>query len=426
MTHATASHPPMRPLAEAARAASRPLASASTGEKDAALRAMAACLRTHALRICEQNALDLADATKDGRAEAFLDRLLLTPARVDAMAAALESVAALPDPVGEVTERWERPNGLKVRRERLPLGVVLMIYESRPNVTSDAAGLCLKSGNAVLLRGGRESLRSNRAILEALRAGLAQTALPPDAVQLVPTPDHEALLELLRLEGLIQLCIPRGGEALIRFVTEHARGVPVVQHYKGVCHVYVHAAADLPMAQAVLLNAKTSRPGVCNAAECLLVDRAVAAAFLPDAARALQQRGVQLRGCEETVAVLGRAGVAAALASPEDYGREFLDLVLAVKVVEGLEAALAHIARYGSEHTEAILTRDEAAAARFTREVAASAVVVNASTRFNDGGELGLGAEIGISTSRLHAFGPMGLRELTAQKYVVLGSGQVR
>jgi len=416
----------MRPLAEAARAASRPLAAASTEEKNAALRAMAASLRTHAVRICEQNALDRADAVQDGRNEAFLDRLLLTPARVEAMASALESVAALPDPVGEVTERWERPNGLHVRRERLPLGVVLMIYESRPNVTSDAAGLCLKSGNAVILRGGRESLRSNRAILEALREGLSRTSLPQDAVQLVPTPDHEALLELLRLEGLIQLCIPRGGEALIRFVTEHARGVPVVQHYKGVCHVYVHAAADLSMAREVLVNAKTSRPGVCNAAECLLVDRAVAADFLPEAARALQQKGVELRGCAETVALLGRAGVPAALASPGDYGREFLDLVLAVKVVDGLDEALAHIARYGSEHTEAILTRDAQAAARFTREVAASAVVVNASTRFNDGGELGLGAEIGISTSRLHAFGPMGLRELTAQKYVVLGNGQVR
>jgi len=426
MSHATAVHPPMRPLAEAARAASRPLAAASTDEKNAALRAMAASLRTHAAAICTRNAEDLEDARKDGRNEAFLDRLLLTPARVEAMASALESVAALPDPVGEVTERGERPNGLHVRRERLPLGVVLMIFESRPNVTSDAAGLCLKSGNAVILRGGRESLRSNSAILEALRAGLAQTSLPLDAVQLVPTPDHEALLELLRLEGLIQLCIPRGGEALIRFVTEHARGVPVVQHYKGVCHVYVHAAADLAMARDVLVNAKTSRPGVCNAAECLLVDRAVAADFLPEAARALSAKGVQLRGCTETVERLGKAGIPAALATPDDYGREFLDLVLAVKVVDGLEDALAHIARYGSEHTEAILTQDAAAASRFTREVAASAVMVNASTRFNDGGELGLGAEIGISTSRLHAFGPMGLRELTAQKYVVLGNGQVR
>ena len=342
------------------------------------------------------------------------------------MAAALESVAGLPDPVGEVTERWERPNGLHVRRERLPLGVVLMIYESRPNVTSDAAGLCLKSGNAVILRGGRESLRSNRAILAALRDGLRQTTLPEDAVQLVPTPDHEALLELLRLEGLIQLCIPRGGEALIRFVTEHARGVPVVQHYKGVCHVYVHAAADLDMAESVLVNAKTSRPGVCNAAECLLVDEAVAAGFLPRAVKALQARGVEVRGCARTLELLGSAGLAAALASPEDYGREFLDLVLAVKVVAGMDEALAHVARYGSEHTEAIVTREASAASRFTREVAASAVMVNASTRFNDGGELGLGAEIGISTSRLHAFGPMGLRELTAQKYVVQGSGQVR
>ncbi|MEN9797024.1 MAG: hypothetical protein RL653_720 [Pseudomonadota bacterium] len=426
MTHANAPHPPMRPLAEAARAASRALAAAPRDEKDRALRAMAAALRKNVQSLCSENAADVSHARGEGRAEAFLDRLLLTPARVEAMAAALESVAGLPDPVGEVTERWERPNGLHVRRERLPLGVVLMIYEARPNVTSDAAGLCLKSGNAVILRGGRESLRSNRAILAALREGLRETALPVDAVQLVPTPDHEALLELLRLEGLIQLCIPRGGEALIRFVTEHARGVPVVQHYKGVCHVYVHADADLGTAEAVLVNAKTSRPGVCNAAECLLVDAAVAEAFLPRAVGALQSRGVEVRGCSRTLEVLGRAGLLASLASPEDYGKEFLDLVLAVKVVDGLEEALAHIARYGSEHTEAILTRSEAAAARFTREGAASAVMVNASTRFNDGGELGLGAEIGISTSRLHAFGPMGLRELTAQKYVVQGNGQVR
>jgi glutamate-5-semialdehyde dehydrogenase len=303
--------------------------------------------------------------------------------------------------------------------------VVLMIFEARPNVTSDAAALCLKSGNAAILRGGSESFASNQAIAKALGAGLQSAGLPAEAVTLVPTTDRESMLELLTLDGLIDLCIPRGGEGLIRFVAQNAR-VPVVKHYQGVCHVFVHAKADLAMAERIIVNAKTSRPGVCNAAECLLVDRAVATDFLPAAARALAGKGVELRGCEVTQALLKAAGVPVTPAKPDDFGREFLELILAVKVVDGLDAALEHIARYGSEHTEAIVTADPAAAARFTREVCASAVVVNASTRFNDGGELGLGAEVGISTSRLHAFGPMGLKELTAQKYVVEGTGQVR
>lgn len=415
----------MKALAQSAREAARALVSATTAQKDAALQAMAAALREQSARICAENALDLADATASGKNAAFLDRLRLDAGRVDAMAAAVEAVAALPDPVGEVTETWTRPNGLEVRKERLPLGVVLMIYEARPNVTSDAAALCLKSGNAAILRGGSESFRSNRAIAEALQAGLAQAGLRAAAVQLVPTVDRESMLELLRLDGLIDLCIPRGGEGLIRFVVEHAR-VPVVKHYQGVCHVYVERTADLDVAERVVLNAKTSRPGVCNAAECLLVDEAVAAEFLPRVGRALVGKGVELRGCEATKRVLDAAGVPVKAAQPDDFGREFLDLILAVKVVAGFDAALGHIARFGSEHTEAIVTRDEALARRFTREVTASAVMVNASTRFNDGGELGLGAEVGISTSRLHAFGPMGLKELTAQKYVVLGSGQVR
>jgi glutamate-5-semialdehyde dehydrogenase len=415
----------VRSLAEAARAASRALAIAPTEQKDAALRAMARHLRRAAPAILAANAEDVAGARAAGRTGALVDRLVLNESRLEAMARAVEEVATLKDPVGEVTETWERPNGLQVRKARLPLGVVLMIYEARPNVTSDAAALCLKSGNAALLRGGSEAARSNAAIAEALAAGVAEAGLPAACVQPVPPGERETLLELLKLEGLIDLCIPRGGEGLIRFVVENAR-VPVVKHYKGVCHVYVHAAADLDMASRIAVNAKASRPGVCNAAECLLVDRAVAERFLPQVGRELVAKGVELRGCPSTVQVLQAAGVPVKPASEEDWGYEFLDLILAVRVVEGLEGALEHIGRYGSEHTEAIVTTQEVVAQRFTREIQASAVVWNASTRFNDGGELGLGAEIGISTSRLHAFGPMGLRELTSQKYVIHGQGQVR
>ncbi|MDP1823380.1 MAG: glutamate-5-semialdehyde dehydrogenase [Archangium sp.] len=415
----------MRALALESRTAARALVSASTEQKNRALVEMAAALRASSAALCAQNALDVADAKQAGKNAAFLDRLLLDPPRVEAMAAAVESVAALPDPVGEVTERWVRPNGLEVRKERLPLGVVLMIYEARPNVTSDAAALCLKSGNAAILRGGSESFRTNQAIARALQVGLAKAGLPAASVQLVPTTDRESMLELLKLEGLIDLCIPRGGEGLIRFVVEHAR-VPVVKHYQGVCHVYVEQTADLAVAERIIVNAKASRPGVCNAAECLLVDASVAQTFLPAAGRALVAKGVELRAEARARAVLEGAGVPVTAARPDDFGREFLELILAVKVVDGFEGALAHIAQYGSEHTEAIITRDEALSRRFTREVTASAVMVNASTRFNDGGELGLGAEIGISTSRLHAFGAMGLKELTSQKYVVVGDGQVR
>jgi glutamate-5-semialdehyde dehydrogenase len=415
----------VRSLAEAARAASRVLATAPTGQKDEALRAMARHLRESTPAILAANAGDLTAARGAGKASAFLDRLLLDAGRVEAMARAVEAVAGLKDPVGEVTEEWDRPNGLRVRKVRLPLGVVLMIYEARPNVTSDAAALCLKSGNAALLRGGSEAARSNEAIAAALARGLTEAGLPAACVQPVPPGERETLLELLKLEGLIDLCIPRGGEGLIRFVAENAR-IPVVKHYKGVCHVYVHGAADLEMATRVVVNAKASRPGVCNAAECLLVDRTVAERFLPGAGRELVAQGVELRGDTATVELLARAGVPVKPAEAEDWGREFLDLILAVRVVDGLEEALGHIARYGSEHTEAIVTAEAAVAERFTREVQASAVVWNASTRFNDGGELGLGAEIGISTSRLHAFGPMGLRELTSQKYVIHGQGQVR
>ncbi|HVG63560.1 MAG TPA: glutamate-5-semialdehyde dehydrogenase, partial [Hyalangium sp.] len=415
----------VRTLAETARTASRALSIAPTRQKDEALRSMARHLRAAATSILAANAEDVAAARSAGKNASFVDRLLLDPQRLESMARAVEAVANLEDPVGEVTEDWKRPNGLKIRKVRLPLGVVLMIYESRPNVTSDAAALCLKSGNAVLLRGGSESARSNQAIAEALRQGLVEAGLPEHSIQMVPAGERESLLELLKLEGLIDLCIPRGGEGLIRFVAENAR-IPVVKHYKGVCHVYVHEAADLDMATRITVNAKASRPGVCNAAECLLVDRAVAERFLPMVGRALADKKVELRGCPTTVALLSRAGVPVKPAAEDDYGQEFLDLILAVRVVKDLDAALAHVGRYGSEHTEAIVTEDTEAASRFTREVTASGVMWNASTRFNDGGELGLGAEIGISTSRLHAFGPMGLRELTSQKYVVHGTGQVR
>lgn len=415
----------MQELAEAAKQARRVLSTASTKKKNQALIEMAAVLRKRRKLVLAQNKLDVVDAERNELDEAFIDRLRLDEARIEAMAKAIEAVARLPDPVGEVTERWKRPNGLKVRKQRLPLGTVLMIYESRPNVTSDAAALCLKSGNAVILRGGSESLRSNQIIAACLQRGLSRAGLPAKCIQIVPTADRDQLLQLLKLEGQIDLCIPRGGEGLITFVTEHAR-IPVVKHYKGVCHVYVDGKADLKKARAIILNAKTSRPGVCNAAECLLVDSKIAAAFLPKAGAALVKAGVELRADPQSWKLLNDAEVDAKKANADDFGQEFLALILAVKVVDGLDGALEHIAHFGSEHTEVIITESKKRAQRFTSEVCASGVIVNASTRFNDGGELGLGAEVGISTSRLHAFGPMGLKELTAQKYVVEGRGQVR
>lgn len=359
--------------------------------------------------ILSANEVDVANAK--GQTAAFVDRLRLDEKRLRAMAAALREVAALPDPVGEVVESQTRPNGLRVERVRAPLGVVLMIYESRPNVTAEAAALCLRSGNAALLRGGSEALQTNSAI-----AG----CFPEDAVQLVP-PDRALLDELLQLDEHIDLCIPRGGPSLIKFIAERAR-VPVIKHYQGVCHLYVAADADLEMAERLAVNAKVQRPGVCNALECLLVDARIAARALPEIATALRRSGVELR-CDERALPLVSGGIAA---SADDFGREFLDLKLAVAVVDGIEGALRHIARYGSRHTEAIVTRDPRLAERFLDEVDASCVLWNASTRFNDGGELGLGAEIGISTSKLHAYGPMGLRELTCTRYVVRGDGQVR
>jgi glutamate-5-semialdehyde dehydrogenase len=410
-------------LARSAREAARRLARASTEEKDGALLAIARALRAARGSILEANARDLAAATE--LAPALKDRLRLEAEGIEALARTVEEVRALGDPVGEVTETERRPNGLLVSRVRIPLGVILMVYEARPNVTADVAALCLKSGNAAILRGGKEALATNRAIAAAIREGLEEAKLPASSVQLVETPSRELLLELLALDGLIDLAIPRGGEGLIRFVAEHAR-VPVVKHWKGVCHVFLDATATEEDAVRIAVNAKTSRPGVCNAAECLLVHGARARDLLPAVGRALVARGVELRADEPARAILEAAGIPARAAAPGDFGQEFLALVMAVKVVPDLDGALDHIARFGSLHTEAIVTRDPGSASRFKREVEASCVVVNASTRFNDGGELGLGAEVGISTSKLHAFGPMGLRELTTRKFVVEGDGQVR
>ncbi len=415
----------MRKLAEAAREAARALARAPTRQKDEALRAAAAAVVRRRRRILAENRIDVAAARQARQGTAFVDRLALDAGRIDAIAGSLLEVAALPDPVGEVTASWRRPNGLSVRKVRIPLGVVLMVYEARPNVTVDAAGLCLKSGNAAILRPGSDALRSSLALAAAFAEGLEAAGLPAASAQVVPTPEREATFELLQLDDLVDLAIPRGGPSLIRAVAERAR-VPVLKHYQGVCHLFLDQSAPVQQAVDLAVNGKVQRPGVCNALECLLVHRGAAGKLLPAVGRALAEAGVELRCDPTSLTILKRAGVAAVPAKPDDYGREFLDKILAVRVVHDLDAALDHIARFGSLHTEAILTRDLGSARRFEREVVASAVMVNASTRFNDGGELGLGAEIGISTTKLHAFGPMGLAELTTQKFVVEGDGHVR
>jgi len=384
---------------------------------------MADAIEADAEAILAANAADLAAAEQNGVSGPMLDRLRIDRAGVAKLAKAVREVAEQPDPLGGLEEEVVRPNGLRVARARIPLGVVAMIYESRPNVTSDAAALCLKAGNAVVLRGGSEAIHSNRAIAEALRAGLAESAVPADAVQLIGTKDRAAIDVLLEQEGLIDLVIPRGGEGLIRAVTSKSR-IPVLQHYKGVCHVYLDASAPEARAREIVVNAKVQRPGVCNAAETLLVHREAASRLLPPVADALIAHGVELRGCPTTREILGADRVEAA--GEEDWHAEYLDLTLAIRVVDDLEQAIEHIATYGSDHTEAIVTDDDESARTFVAAVHSSTVLVNASTRFADGGELGLGAEIGISTSKLHAFGPMGAKELTTRKFVVLGEGQVR
>ncbi|RMG85567.1 MAG: glutamate-5-semialdehyde dehydrogenase [Candidatus Dadabacteria bacterium] len=408
-------------MGQRARRASRELARLSSRVKDEALRAMADGLEAARAELQAENRKDLEAAEQAGLSKAMIDRLTLSDAVIASMAQGLREVAAQTDPVGEVVRMWKRPNGLLVGKQRIPLGVIGIIYESRPNVTADAAGLCLKAGNAVILRGGKEAIHSNRAIAKVLGRAAASAGVPEGAIQVVGVTDREAVLEMLRLEEYIDLIIPRGGEGLIRFVTENSR-IPVIKHFKGVCHVFVDASADLDAAERIVLNAKCQRPGVCNALETLLVHRDAAEAFLPRIGAALTAAGVEIRGCPETRRWIPDAREA----TEDDWYAEYLDLILAVRVVDGLDAAIDHIERYSSLHTEAIVTRDYANAQRFVREVNSSVVAVNASTRFSDGQQLGLGAEIGISTTKLHAFGPMGVEDLTTTKFVIFGEGQVR
>jgi glutamate-5-semialdehyde dehydrogenase len=407
-------------MARRARTASRLLSRATGAQKNRWLSVSAAELEKQAPAIVEANDRDVAE-NKDRLTKAEIDRLTLTPDRIRAAANGLREIAALPDPVGRVLDSSVRPNGLQVQKVGVPLGVIFFIYESRPNVTVDAAGLCIKSGNAIILRGGKEALHSNTALHRILQSGLRAVGLPEDALQLVGTPDRAAVGHLLKLNMLIDLVIPRGGESLIRRVAAEAT-MPVLKHYQGNCHVYVDADADLDMAEKILVNAKCQRPGVCNAAESLLVHQEIAEKFLPRAANALQARGVDIRGCDLT----RKLAPGSKPATEEDFAAEYLALIISVKVVASLDEAIAHIHRYGSGHTEAIVTRDLNAARRFTQEVDSSAVLVNASTRFNDGFEFGLGAEIGISTDKFHARGPCGLQELTTYKYIAFGDGQVR
>jgi len=410
----------IRAQALACRDAAQTVAALSTDAKNALLRAMADALQADADAILAANAGDLRAAEAKGIGSAMLDRLMLDPQRLAGIADALREVAELPDPVGLVTRRDVRPNGIAIERVRVPLGVIAMIYEARPNVTADAAALCIKAGNGVILRGGSEAVGSNMAIVGALERALCAHGVPTAAITLIDDLRRETMVELLQLNDIVDLAIPRGGEGLIRFVAEHAR-VPVIKHYKGVCHLYVDAAADPDLALDLLLDGKVARPSACNALETLLVHAEVAADFLPRAAAMLRERGVELRGDARTCALIDTIP-----ATDADWDAEFLDLILAVRVVDSLDDAIAHIRRHGSDHTEVIATGDEAAAARFVHALRSAVVMVNASSRFSDGGELGLGAEIGISTTRLHAYGPMGAESLTIERFVVRGMGQTR
>jgi glutamate-5-semialdehyde dehydrogenase len=405
-----------------ARAAARALALCSEDRKNAALLAMADAIEAAGAEIVAANGRDLQAAPGYGLNAAAVDRLRLDAARIHAMAAGVREVAALPDPCGEIIRQWTRPNGMQITKLRVPIGVVGIIYESRPNVTADAAVLCVKSGNACILRGGKEAIHSNAAIAKALSAGAVHAGLSADIVQLVPFTDREGVRLLAQMDRYLDVIVPRGGHALIEAVVEHAR-MPVIKHYHGVCHVYVDQAADLAMAEKIAVNAKCQRPGVCNAMETLLVHRDVAGEFLPSVAKSLRDRGVELRGDQRTCEVLG-ADVKAA--TEEDWTTEYLDLILSIRVVDSLEQAVDHIEHYGSHHSDSIVTADEAAARKFLAAVDSAAVFWNVSTRFCDGGEFGFGAEIGISTDKLHARGPMGLEELTTYKYLVTGAGQVR
>lgn len=413
---------PLEPVGRAALAASREMLALGPEEKADALRRMAAAVRAAAPRVLQENALDMEEAGAAGRNAAFLDRLLLTPDRVERMAHGMEQVAELPDPVGDCIREWTRPNGLHISQVRVPLGVIGFIYESRGTVTCDAAALCLKSGNAVILRGGSESLRTNRVLVEVLRGALKESAVPVDALQLLASGSRDEVRQLCELDSCLNVIIPRGGKGLIRTVMEYAR-VPVLKHLDGVCHVYVDAAADLEMAVNILDDAKTQRPGVCNAAETLLVDAAVAERFLPMAAERMRLRGVECRVCGRSRPFFGPE---AAAASEEDWSAEYEDLILSVKVVDGVRGAVEHVNRYGSHHSDSIVTEDAQARDYFMRRVDSACVYHNCSTRFSDGEEFGFGAEIGIGTDKFHARGPMALRELTSYKYVIEGSGQMK
>jgi glutamate-5-semialdehyde dehydrogenase len=408
-------------IAERARRASLILAKAASGPRNDALLRMARGIADRADYIIGENKKDVDEARAKGLSAAMIDRLNLTEDRLARIADGLRQVSLQEDPVGEIVRMWKRPNGLLVGKMRIPLGVIGIIYESRPNVTADAAGLCVKSGNAVILRGGSETIRSNIAIGEVLRESLKGAGLPEDAVQVVPVTDRGVVLEMLKLEEYIDLVIPRGGEGLIRFVAENSR-IPVLKHYKGVCHIFVDESADTGMAESVCLNAKVQRPGVCNAMETMLVHEKIAKKFLPGVAKRFEEEGVELRGCERTRKIL--PGIKKA--GESDWHEEYLDLILSVKVVKDIDEAIGHIEKYGSMHTESIITENYTNSQKFVNGVNSSTVMVNASTRFSDGYELGLGAEIGVSTSKLHAFGPMGALELTTTKFVVFGEGQIR
>ncbi len=408
-------------MARDAKDASRELRKVGRGKKDAALELMATRLLKRKESIQKENDKDLSLAREKGLSSAMIDRLTLDEKTIRSMADGVEEVAALPDPVGEVTGMWKRPNGLMVGRVRIPLGVIGFIYESRPNVTVDAASLCLKAGNVVILKGGSEAIHSNLILADILREALEETGLHQKAIQVIPTTEREAVGILLGLDDYVDIIIPRGGEGLIRFVAENSR-IPVLKHYKGVCHIYVDEFADLEIATNVCFNAKVQRPGVCNAMETMLVHEKIASDFLPPIVKSLQVAGVEIRGCPKTLDLMPDATPA----NESDWPTEFLDLILAVRIVTGMDEALEHIDTYSSNHTEAIITRDYSRSQRFLAEVDSSVVLVNASTRFNDGYQLGLGAEIGINTSKLHAFGPMGLEELTTTKFIVYGDGQIR
>ena len=411
----------VRGAAEQARAAARRLTALDTERKNEALQSMAALIRLQSGVIQEKNQLDLEAGRAKGLSEALLDRLELTDKRIESMAQGLEEIAQMRDPVGEVVSQWRRPGGFEVGRIRIPLGVIGIIYESRPNVTADAAGLCFKAGNATLLRGGSEAIHSNTAIATAVRQGLEKAGAPADAVQVLETTDRAAVGAMLKLHDLIDVIIPRGGKGLIKRVVEEST-IPVIKHYEGICHTFIHREADLEMAVKIAVNAKVQRPGTCNAMETLLVDEAIAAEFLPKVAEALKAHGVTLYGCAKTGAIIH----VDKQATEEDYRSEFLALTLNVRVVQDMDEAMDHIAAFGSRHTDGIVTRSYAAARRFVREVDSSSVMVNASSRLADGSVYGLGAEIGISTDKLHAYGPMGVEELTTKKFVVYGNGALR